>query len=369
MKIGLVCPYSLSWPGGVQNAVLGLAGWLKASGNQVSVLAPGRLSGQGLDSQGLTSQDVISAGEGVAVRYNGSVARINFGPRVARQVRDWLSVGAFDVVNLHEPIMPALSFLALRAARVPVVATFHAATPRSIPLHVAGRLLASTVSRIDHATAVSEVAADVARSHLGLEAQVIGNGIHLASYQCRQSVGRGRAGNHPVLLFVGRYDEPRKGFDLLLAALPHVRRLHPDLEVVVVGRGRPRMIPGVRFLGGLDDAGRNEWLGRADLYVAPQTGRESFGIVLLEALACGAPVLAADLPAFRAVLTDDQGLVGRLFRTCDANSLTAGIVAALAAPDPGQVARGRARAAQFDWSVIGPQMLAAYRLVIDRRRA
>ena len=140
-----------------------------------------------------------------------------------------------------------------------------------------------------------------------------------------------------------------------------MRSQFPDLDVVVIGSGSARSEQGVRFLGGLDDEARNYWLGRSDVYIAPQTGRESFGIVLLEAMACGAPVVASDLPAFVDVLTDDEGLIGHVFRNGNSASASRAITRSLSEPRDLRLERGRAQAARFDWSQIGPQVVQMYR--------
>lgn len=361
MRIGLVCPYSFHRPGGVQNHVLGLAGWLKHQGHEVGIIAPGQATSAVLAGNGLTSREFTSAGRAVPVSYNGSIARINFGLGPARRVKSWLDAGHFDVIHIHEPITPSISLLALWWTDRPVVATFHTSTPLVAGIKAINSLLPGAVKRIDASIAVSSVAAEVARAHSGVNPVVIGNGICLAEYPYHPVEGRWRGGDHPRITFLGRYDEPRKGFQVLTAALPVVRAVHPDIDVVVIGHGSRMSIEGVRFLGGLGNAARNDWLSRTDVYVAPQTGRESFGIVLLEALACGAPVVASNLRAFVEVLTDDDGSqLGHIFPVGNSSALARAIIRSLAEPRDMRLARGRALAARYDWSVIGPQVLATY---------
>lgn len=367
MRIGVLCPYSFDLPGGVQNHVLGLSNWLSGAGHQVAVLGPGRPSPQMLAQHGLDPRVFTSAGRAWPIPINGSVARVNCGPHVSRQVARWLADGQFDLVHLHEPIAPTAALHGLRRAQMPVVATFHAATRA---WWRAGRLVRQSVTglteRLNATIAVSDAAAHTARHYLGVEPVVVANGIAVRDHPCAATASRWRNGDRPLCLFLGRFDEPRKGFSTLLSALPRVRAGHPDLEVVVAGSGRVPTIPGVRFVGAVPDQERNRLLGRADVFVAPHTGQESFGIVLLEALACGAPVVASDLAAFRAVLSDDAGLVGHVFRRGDSADLARAMLVSLAEPRDLLRLRGRALAASYDWSVVGRQLLGVYHAAIER---
>lgn len=366
LRIALVCPYSFAHPGGVQNHVLGLAGWLKSRGHQVAVFGPGHPDTEGLERAGLDGSEFTSAGPAIPVRYNGSVARINFGSLESRRVRRWLDAFAPDVLHVHEPITPSVSVLSLWAQRgVPVVATFHTATPGSRTMQLARRLLPETIGGIAAGIAVSQVARQVVLDHIGLDPQVIGNGIQPGPHPDDLDRTTWRGGSQPRITFVGRYDEPRKGFDVFMEALPLLRAHYPRADVVVVGQGSQRKVPGARFVGYLGDAERDELLATTDVYVAPHTGRESFGIVILEALAAGADVVASDLQAFREVLTDQQGgLVGELARVGDPIDLAARVSLVLGTPDPDRRRRGRDHAASFEWARIGPRVEQVYAEVL-----
>lgn len=363
MRVGLVCPYSFDVPGGVQAHVLGLARWLREAGHDAYLLSPGRLDRERARAHGLPPEAHTSTGGAVSVPYNGSVARISFGPATARRIGGWLADRRLDVLHVHEPITPSAAVLAVWAATGPVAATFHTATPGSRTMAAAGRLMPSTVRRLDACVAVSPVAADVVATHLGLRPAVVGNGIRVADFDPAPRTGPWRGGDRPRITFVGRLPEPRKGLSVLLAAVPAVLARHPDADVVVAGRGPVPAAPSaVRFVGAVSDAERNALLARTDVFVAPHTGRESFGIVILEALAAGAAVVASDIPAFAQVLDDGAGPVGRLAAPGDPAALADQVMAALASPP--EAARGRRLAERYDWSVIGPTLVGTYETAI-----
>jgi len=366
LRVGLVCPYSLDRPGGVQNHVLGLAAHLRDAGHEPFVLGPGT-------ANHLADADLArrftSAGPAVPVPYNGSVARVNFGPVTAARVRRWLA-GGFDVLHLHEPVTPSVSLLALRAATVPVVATFHTATPRSRSMQLAGGVLRGAIDKIDARVAVSEPARRVVTRYLHRDAAVIPNGFRAADFTPPQPrPTRWRGGDRPRLVFLGRVQEPRKGLDVLLAALPAILAARPDLEVVVAGHGHRPLPPPVRRESEVSDARKAELLASADVFVAPHTARESFGIVLLEALASGAPVVASDLPAFTALLqadgTDPRRALGTVFPAGDSRALAAAVTAVLDRPDAARAVRGWQHAQRFDWASVGPEVVEVYQSLVD----
>ncbi len=368
LRIGLVCPYALDVPGGVQNQVLGLAAFLREAGHDVRVLAPGGLPDE---AYGLEPERFTSAGAALGVRYNGSVAPVALGPLAAARSRRWVAAHAVDLLHVHEPLVPSASLPALAASRAPVVATFHTATPRSRALRLAGSALAGAVDRIDAGIAVSPTAREVVVRHLGRDAVVVPNGLDVAAYGpglTDDAVGR-LAGAPPRLLFLGRAGERRKGLDVLLAALPALRRAHPDLEVLVAGPG-PRSLPeGCRSLGLVDEDHKRALLASADVFVAPHTARESFGIVVLEAMASGVPVVASDLPPFVDLLGGAHDPAGRLFRRGDPAALAGAVTAALRSGRGRRTARAQALARRYDWSVVGLEVLSVYADVLAERTA
>ncbi|MFN0282439.1 MAG: glycosyltransferase family 4 protein [Kineosporiaceae bacterium] len=365
MRIGLACPYSFDVPGGVQFHVRDLAEHLLAAGHQVSVLAPA-------DDDTPVPAYVQAAGRAVPVKYNGSVARLTFGPVSATRVRRWLDEGDFDVLHLHEPIVPSLSMLALWIATGPIVATFHTANLRSRAMQLAQPLLRPSLEKISARIAVSEDARRTVVEHLGGDAVVIPNGVFVDRFAgAAEDPAWTGAPDRPTLAFVGRTDEPRKGLPVLAEALPALLAARPGLRLLVLGRGDGGDVlaglgpaaAAVEMLGPLDDDAKARLLRSVDAYVAPHTGGESFGIVLVEAMSAGAPVVASDLGAFRRVLED--GDLGVLFPVGDAAALAAAVLALL---DDGPGRRAVARRAsvavrKYDWSRVAEQVLAVYETV------
>ena len=374
LRVGLVCPYSFDVPGGVQNHVLGLAHYLRQNGHRPFVLAPGELDPA---TAQLDVEEFASVGAAVPVRYNGSVARVNFGPVSASRVRRWLRNGEFDVLHIHEPISPSISLLALRAAEQPVVATFHTATPRSRSMQLAGGVWRAAIEKIDACIAVSESARNVVVQHLGRDAVVIPNGIEFAAFaRGRQmhdepvggspSTSSGHTGDHPKLIFVGRLDEPRKGLDVLLAAVPLIKKIHPDLEVIVAGRGSKQLPDWWRNLGPVNEQTKIALLSSADVFVAPNLARESFGIVVLEAMASGVPVVASELPSFVDLIgpAQDDGRLGEIFAAGDHRALASAVLRVLKQPNPLRAAKAQEVARRYDWSRVGATVLAVYRAAL-----
>jgi phosphatidylinositol alpha-mannosyltransferase len=372
VRIGIVCPYSWEVPGGVQFHVRDLAEHFLRQGHDVSVLAPAD------DDEPLPAY-LTSLGRAVPVRYNGSVARLSFGPVTSARVTRWLEAGDFDVLHLHEPVTPSASLLALWSSTEPVVATFHTANLRSRAMHTANPVLRPSLEKIRGRIAVSEQARATVQRHLGGEAFIIPNGVDVSRFEAAPTrpdwVG---APERPTLAFLGRVDEPRKGLEVALRALPAVLDRHPGARLLVAGPGDasdllrdadPRAAAAVEVLGAVSDPDKAALLRSVDAYVAPHLGGESFGIVLVEAMAAGAPVVASDLAAFSAVL--DGGRTGVLFETGSDAGLARAVLDLLA--DPGRTTRLRAagqdRARVFDWDVVADRVMAVYETVIEGAHA
>jgi phosphatidylinositol alpha-mannosyltransferase len=372
MRIGIVCPYSFDVPGGVQFHVRDLAEYFIGDGHDVSVLAPA-------DSETQLPDYVVSAGRATPVRYNGSVARLNFGPVTASKVSRWLDHGEFDVLHLHEPVTPSVSVLALLAADGPIVATFHTSMVRSRTLQTAYPLVRPSLEKIAGRIAVSEDARRTVTTHLGGDAVVIPNGVYVDRF-ARAPRRQDWLGTpeRPTIAFLGRMAEPRKGLPVLAAALPEVLSVIPGLRVLVAGPGDveqvtagmpPEVVEACEFLGAVSDEDKASLLASVDVYVAPNTGGESFGIILIEAMSAGSCVLASDLAAFSRVL--DGGRTGELFRNEEPAHLAHALLTLLRDPERRAVLAeaGRQRARHFDWSVVAANIMAVYETVIEGRSA
>ncbi|MGY1838570.1 MULTISPECIES: glycosyltransferase family 4 protein [unclassified Modestobacter] len=367
MRIGMVCPYQWDVPGGVQYHVRDLADTLRALGHHVEVLTPAE------HEENLPAEHVTWAGRAVAIPYNGSMASVQFGLVSAARARRWLREGAFDVVHVHEPASVSLSLLVCMIARGPIVATFHAASTRSRVLAALGPWARPWLERINGRIAVSDFARRLQVEHLGGDAVVIPNGVHVPAFAEGPPLpGHRRGAGGPTIGFLGRYDEPRKGLPVLLEAMRTVVATHPGARLLIAGRGDPEELTGlvgeelrphVTLLGELDEPGKAAFLRSIDVYCAPNLMGESFGVILLEAMAAGAPVVASDLDAFARVL--DDGAAGVLVRRGDAAALAAALTGLLADPvRRGDLqAAGRRVVAGYDWSVVAQRILAVYETV------
>ena len=358
MKIGMVSPYNWSNPGGVRSHIQGLSAALIDRGHQVDILAPA-------DDPEVLPHNVTYGGKPINVAYNGSVAGLTFGVGATRRVRGWIREGDFDIVHVHEPLAPSLSVLTCWAARGPIVGTWHLSTDRSRTLSAAYAIAQTALEKLRARIAVSEDARRTLVSHVGGDAVLIPNGVRVHDFQGARS----DAGGMPSVLFLGRLDEPRKGFAVLADALEAIVTAHPTVQVRVAGPGdtsdaMAAIAPGLRgnvtFLGRVDDVQKSEVFRSSQVYVAPHLGGESFGIVLVEAMAAGTPVVASDLPAFRRVL--GEGSYGHLFARGDGAALAKATITLLddAAQRDSLRSAGRERANDFDWDIVVDEVLAVY---------
>lgn len=349
MRVLLVCPYSLSTPGGVQGQVLGLARALRELGVDARVLAP---------SDGPPPEPgVVTVGPSTKVPSNGSVAPIAHGKDQARLTLDAIEALGPDVLHLHEPLVPGPNQAALLGCDVPAVGTFHAAGAAPAYRYLR-KPLRSMVDRLAVRTAVSEEARRLAQEAFGGEFLVLPNGVDVPRFAKAERWPADR----PVILFVGRHEE-RKGLVVLLDAFEGLDR---DAVLWVGGEGpeteelRARGLPGVEWLGRLSDHDLARRLRGAGVFCAPSLHGESFGVVLLEAMAAGTPVVASGIPGYANVARSDReallvppadvtALRGALRRVLDEPSLAARLVAA-----------GSARAAEFSLARLAERLVPVY---------
>ena len=362
-RIGIVCPYGWDTPGGVQAHIADLATYLISQGHFVSVLAPTS------DEDGLPDY-VVSAGKPIAIPYNGAVARILFGPIAFARVRQWIAQGEFDLLHLHEPAIPSISLLACFAAEGPLVGTFHASAKKQKAIFAIGPILEPVIEKLTARIAVSEAARSTLTEHLETDAVVVPNGIY-ARRLASGAINPQWTGN--TIGFIGRFAEPRKGLNVLVQALPSIIAEIPDVGVLVAGPGDAdeflKTVPQnlrnrFTFLGRITEKEKADFLHSIGLYVAPNTGGESFGIILAEALAGGAAVVASDIPAFKALL--GEGRYGSLFRSEDPQSLASSIVTILQDSQLREKFRseGKVYAQSFDWDVVAERIYDVYEMAM-----
>ena len=362
MKVGLVSPYPWDVPGGVVQHIRDLSETLVELGHDVSVLTP-------VDNEETVLPEYVTrAGRSVPVPYNGAVGRLLFGPLSLTRVRRWLHDGNFDVLHLHSPETFSLSLLALMNARGPIVATFHAAQMRSRILALLQSPLQVHIEKIVGRIAVSPAARKTIVEHLGADAVVIPNGVHVDRFADAEPL-EGWPSSGGAIGFVGRLDEPRKGLAVLLDAMPYLWKEHPPLRLLIAGPGEvdERLDERVVMLGQVDDATKARVYHSIDVFVAPNTGSESFGIILLEAMAAGTPVVASDLDAFRRVLeTADGSSAGVLATVGDAESLAHAITTVLGSDARRNLMRkaGMDVVRRYDWSVVAQEVVRVYETAI-----
>ena len=355
VRIGLVCPYSLTHPGGVQGQVLGLARALRALGHQVRVLAPC----DGPPPDGC----VIPLGNSVPLAANGSVAPLAPDPACALRTIRALRDEGFDVVHLHEPLCPGPTLTSLVFGDGPLVGTFHRAG-RSAAYALLRPAVVRLAGRLTRRCTVSEDARDTAARALGGDYEVLFNGIDAERFA--KATPWTTAG--PTVLFVGRH-EPRKGLDVLIEAMA---RLPPEARLWVAGDG-PQT---AELRARASDDRRIEWLGRigdaeaasrmrgADVFCAPSLHGESFGVVLLEAMAAQTPIVASDLPGYRNVALPGEHAV--LVPPGDPDALAAALRRALSDPALAKelVVAGEARAAELSMDRLAGRYLEVYEAAI-----
>ena len=362
MKVALACPYAWDAPGGVQAHVRHLGEKLRARGHDVLVLAPARRA----PAEGW----VLEVGRPVGIPYNGSVAPVCVSASSARRVRRELRGFAPDIVHAHEPLIPGTGLFATLASPAPVVGTFHAFAERAVLYSAVAPVLRRVWRRLAARLAVSRASAGFVERRFGDGVRVVPNGTELERFQ---GVSPAPLPEGSAVLFVGRL-EPRKGLSVLVKALPALLRRRPDAFLVVVGDGPERdvvrrlpqeMRERVLMEGRVPDDALPSYHAGADVFCAPAVGGEGFGIVLVEAMAAGLPVVASDIPGYREVVRD--GAEGVLVPPGDPEALAAAIAALLDDPlyarQLGEAGRQRAR--RYSWDVVAEEIETVYREALE----
>ncbi len=363
MKILLVSPYDFTYPGGANEHIRHLAAEYREWGHEVRILAPASPKRPLATEPGL---HII--GRPMPIPANGSNARITLSLRLSGRVKEYLAREAPDVIHLHEPLMPALPLTVLYHAECRTVGTFHAFAESNLGYFYGRPLLQRIFERLDARIAVSQPAADFVGRYLGGDYEIIPNGIEIGSLSDYQPLPEYRDGR-PTILFLGRFEEPRKGFRYLLRAFALVREQYPEARLVVVGGGDPQRFReeltrygagGVEFVGFVENSLKSHYYASCDIFCSPATKGESFGLILLEAMASGRPVVASRIPGHASVIT--HGEDGWLVAPQDPVALALALVRLLADHETREriAVAGRQTAQRYAWSAIAQRVLALY---------
>jgi len=368
MKIGIVTPYAYPMPGGVNDHVGSLYRVLRARGHDVRIIT----SSHGL--QKASEGDIIRVGKGFSVPFNGSMGTITLSPTYLAQMRAILERERFDVLHYHEPFVPFLSLVTLTLSTSVNVGTFHAFGGLSISYEFGKRMLGHYAGKLHGRIAVSPAARHFISRYFPGEYKIVPNGVEPGRYQRAVPIARYRDGV-PNILFVGRM-EPRKGLIHLLRAFRKLQRDGVRARLLLVGTGPgerearryvlTRQLDDVEFLGRVSEAQKAQLFRTADIYVSPATGRESFGIVLLEAMSAGAPIICSDIHGYRGVVRRERD--GILVEPGNADALAASIRRLIDDPTlRAQLSRaGEERAQLFTWERVGQAVEEYYGFVIRR---
>jgi phosphatidylinositol alpha-mannosyltransferase len=364
MKIALVSPYDYYTPGGVSQHMSQLRTEFLRQGHEVVVIAP-RSSRGGVHVE----RGVYGIGRTVSIPANGARARVTFDVTLYANVKELMRRERFDVVHLHEPLVPVLPYMVLLNSQSVNVATFHAFRA-SNPWYTAFKPYMSFVlSRLDGRIAVSEPAREFVSQYFEGPYDVVPNGIDVQRFRDRAAPLPWAGDGTPRILFVGRFDEQRKGFKYLLQAMPLVRQQFRSARLVVIGQGKPERfegtmarygVTGIDYVGYVSDDELPRYYASCDLFCAPSIHGESFGIVLLEAMAAGAPVVASDIPGYASVV--HHGENGLLVAPKDPLALALALVRLLADRELRRAvtAAGERSVKTYAWPAIATRVLRVY---------
>ena len=373
IKIGLVSPYDFAVHGGVNDHISKLASLFRDRGHTVRIVAPCSAP------QRVRDEDFLPMGRPVPVPSGGSVARVSVSVWLRPRIRTLLKREAFDVLHLHEPFAGVVPLGALSIANsieAAKVGTFHSYMGTRFYAFGGKRLMGGYFRRLNGRIAVSKPAHQFISSHFPGSYEIIPNGIQVDEFADATPFPHLRDGMIN-LLFVGRL-EKRKGLKYLLGAYSRLKWDWPNLRLLVVGSGKPdddsyrimaeRNLQDVIFVGQASDEDKARYYQSADVFCAPATGRESFGIVLLEAMAAGKPLVATEIEGYSSVVT--HGREGLLVPPKDDEALADAIATVLKDPDLGARlgANGRRRADEFRWEHVGGRVMRCYQTAMEARQ-
>ena len=378
MKIALISPYDFAFPGGANNNIIHTAACFREWGHDVTIIGP-----CSDDEAPLPPHFIPALGGVLSLPFAGSMARLNLSPRVYRQVKKLLQQQQFDVIHLHEPMTPALPLVALRHAplcpKSLMIGTFHAYRESSASYYYGKPILKRFFERLDGRIAVSSAARDYIASHFAGDYVIIPNGIDVAHFGDARIEPWPRYQDGKLnILFVGRL-EKRKGFRFLLRAFQRVKALVPQTRLIVVGAYdeddkqpfveyvREHKLADVRFAGWVSYEDLPRYYRSCHIFCAPSTGSESFGLILLEAMAARKPIVTCDIPGYRTVMADGQE--GLMVPPEDEEALAQALIRLLRDPAARQVMgqRGRAKAQAYAWERVSEQVLIYYQELMAQR--
>ncbi len=365
MKIGVVSPYAYPRPGGANDNIRETYENLRERGHEVRIItAP-----WGDDPP---ARDVIQIGRAIAVPYNGSVGRITLSARLEYLVTRMLDRERFDIIHHHEPLVPLLSAQILDRKACPQVATFHAFGGFSFSYWLGRPIGKRYMDKLDGRIAVSSAARHFISRYFPGEYRIIPNGVNVDFFTAAKPFPEYRDGKTNIL-FVGRL-EPRKGATYLMQAYAKLKERYPETRLIVVGRGpqlsdlrefvRDEQVNDVLFAGRVSDIDKARFYRTTDIFCAPSTGQESFGIVLLEAMAAGTAAVASDIHGYKKVI--QRNVSGLLVEPKDVDALCSALERLVNEPPLRERlgVAGSARAREFDWPHVTDQLLAFYNEVI-----
>lgn len=373
MKILLVSDIFYPHPGGVSEHILHLADNLRLLGHEARILAPSY--GQ---NHPWESNDIIRMGRAFKFIKNQSFSVITVGLTLPWDMQKLLQREHFDIIHIQGELAQSLAYFAIKYSQSRNFITFHSCHEGSIGYTLMEPLMEQYFRKIDGLIAVSTVARDSALQHFPGVYRIIPNGVDTRRFHDQVEPRPELKTDNPKILFVGRF-EPRKGLKYLFQALPRIKAVFPDVTLVIVGSGilekyyrqlvEKQLQHNVLFVGNVPREELPRYYASCDIFCSPAIGAESFGIILLEAMAAGKPIVASDIPGYRTIL--EPGQEGVFCQPCNADDLAEKIIALLREPalrkKMGQ--QGRAKALQYDWSIITRQVVDYYLEVMNSSRS